>query len=146
DAILKAVREGDYDVIIDNYANPDMVAHTGNFEATKVSVEVVDAALGRIVDAVLGKGGVVLLTADHGNAEEVSNLQTGDIDKEHSTNPVPFLIVGKAYEGQPSLVGDVPGNDLSLVPPVGVLADVAPTVLRLLNIPQPKDMTGQALV
>lgn len=146
DAILKAVRDERHDLIIANYANADMVAHTGNFEATKIAVEVVDAALGRIVDAVLEKGGVVLITADHGNAEEVTNLQTGDIDKEHSTNPVPFLIVGKAYEGQPSLVGDAPGNDLSLVPPVGVLADVAPTALRLLNIPQPKDMTGQALV
>ncbi|OGL70696.1 phosphoglycerate mutase (2,3-diphosphoglycerate-independent) [Candidatus Uhrbacteria bacterium RIFCSPLOWO2_01_FULL_53_9] len=146
DAILKAIRAGVHDVIIANYANPDMVAHTGNFEATKVAVEVVDAALGRIVEATLTKQGVVLVTADHGNAEEVTNLQTGDMDKEHSTNPVPFLIIGKTYEGQPSLVGDVPGNDLSLVAPVGVLADVAPTALRLLGIPQPKDMTGQALI
>lgn len=146
DAILKSIKADLHDVVIANFASPDMVAHTGNFEASKKAVEVVDEALGRIVDATLAKGGVVLITADHGNAEEVSNLQTGDIDKEHSTNPVPFLIIGKAYEGQVSLVGDLPGSDLSLVSPVGMLADVAPTALHILGIPQPSDMTGQTLI
>ncbi len=146
DAIVKSIKTGKHDVIIANIANPDMVAHTGNFDATKTAVEVTDASVGRIVDAALAKGGVVVITADHGNAEEVANLQTGDMDKEHSTNAVPLIIVGKAFEGQPSLVGDVPGNDLSLVAPVGVLADVAPTILHILNIPAPSDMTGQSLV
>ncbi|MBI2476735.1 phosphoglycerate mutase (2,3-diphosphoglycerate-independent), partial [Candidatus Uhrbacteria bacterium] len=146
DAIVKDVKAKAHDVVIANYANPDMVAHTGNFEATVKAVEATDVCVGRVVDATLEQGGVVLLTADHGNAEEVKNLQTGDIDKEHSTNPVPLIIVGHAYEGQPSLMGEVPGSDLSLVPPVGVLADIAPTILALLQIPTPKDMTGQSLI
>jgi len=80
-------------------------------------------------------------TADHGNAEEVKNLITGDMDKEHSTNPVPFIVVGKMFEGLKAPTGDVVGGDLSLTPPIGMLADVAPTVLKMLDIPAPTDMT-----
>ena len=94
----------------------------------------------------MAKQGVVVITADHGNAEEMSNLTTAEMDKEHSTNPVPLMIVGDAYAGQPSLVGEVPNHDLSLVSPVGVLADVAPTILHILGIPQPSSMTGQSLI
>lgn len=146
DRLLKEVRVGNYDVIIANFAHPDMVGHTGNLEATIKAVESTDACVGRIVTEVLAKDGVVLITADHGNAEEVRNLQTGDMDKEHSTNPVPFWIVGKMFEGQQGPTGDVPGGDLSLLPPVGMLADVAPTLLKILEIPQPPDMTGTPLV
>ena len=89
DRVLKEVKTGNYDVILMNFANPDMVAHTGNLQATIKAVEVVDECVGKIVDAVLEEDGVVLITADHGNAEEVLNLQTHEIDKEHSTNPVP---------------------------------------------------------
>ena len=133
-------------MIIANFANPDMVAHTGNFQATVEAIEVDDECVGEIVDAVLAKQGVVLITADHGNAEEVTNVVSGEIDKEHSTNPVPLLVVGKRFEGQPSPAGDVPGGDLSLVPAVGMLADVAPTLLSVLGIPQPEEMTGQPLL
>ena len=146
DRIVKEIKGGEFDVIIANYASPDMVAHTGNNDATRTAVEVVDAAVGRIVEATLAKDGVVLITADHGNAEEVANLTTGAMDKEHSTNPVPFIIVANQYAGQQSLVGDVPGNDLSLVSPVGMLADVAPTILHILGIPKPSGMTGQSLL
>lgn len=89
---------------------------------------------------------MVFITGDHGNAEEVKNLQTGDIDKEHSTNPVPLYIVGKAFEGQAGPSGDVPNGDLSLLPPIGMLADVAPTFLKVLGIPQPDVMTGSSLL
>jgi 2,3-bisphosphoglycerate-independent phosphoglycerate mutase len=91
-------------------------------------------------------GGAVLLTADHGNAEEVKNLVTGEMDKEHSTNPVPCLIVAKDLEGMKAPGGDIVGGDLSFTPPIGMLADVAPTVCKLLGIPPGSDMTGQALV
>src|SRR3989338_4136557 len=111
-----------------------MVAHTGNFEAAVAAVESVDEALGKIVDAVLKQDGVLVITADHGNAEETTNLRTGDRDKEHSTNPVPLVIVGRAFEGQPGLSGEVPNGDLSLVPPVGMLADVAPTILKIMGL------------
>lgn len=146
DRVVKEVQTGNYDVIIMNFANPDMVGHTGDLAATKQAVEVVDGCVKQIVDAVLAADGVVLITADHGNAEEVRNLQTHDVDKEHSTNPVPFWIIGKQFEGKMSPSGDVPNGDLSLVPPIGMLADVAPTMLKILGIPQPPEMTGTPLI
>jgi len=146
DRVIKEIKTDNYDVIIMNFANPDMVAHTGNFEATVKAVEVVDECIGRIVQEVLKKNGVLLITADHGNTEEVSNLQTGEMDKEHSTNPIPFWIVANKYEGQASMAGDIPNGDLSLVPPIGILADVAPTMLKILGIAQPEEMTGTPLI
>ncbi|MFH1632246.1 MAG: 2,3-bisphosphoglycerate-independent phosphoglycerate mutase [bacterium] len=146
DRVIKEIRTDNYDVIIMNYANPDMVSHTGDLVASKKAVEVVDECVGKVVDEVLKKNGVVFITADHGNAEEVQNLQTGDIDKEHSTNPVPFCIIGKQYEGQAGLAGDVPGGDLSLMPPIGMLADVAPTILKILGVPIPPEMNGTPLI
>ena len=126
--VIKAIESDVYDVIFMNFANADMVSHTGDFEAAKQGVEAVDKSLGKIAEYVLAKDGVLLITADHGNAEEVVNLQTGDKVKEHSTNPVPFIIVGNEYKGQAGLAGDPPEGDLSLMTPVGMLADVAPTV------------------
>lgn len=143
--IIKEMEAEKYDLIITNFANPDMVAHTGNLAATVKSHEVVDEQVGKVVDATLAKGGTVVILADHGNSEELKNVRTGAIDKEHSTNPVPLLIIGKQFEGQSSIAGEVPEGDLSLMPPVGMLADVAPTVLHLMGLPQPPEMTGQPL-
>ncbi len=144
--IVKEINGGKYDLIAANYANGDMVGHTGNLDATVKAAEVVDASIGKIVEAALEKGGVVLITADHGNAEEVVNLQTGSIDKEHSTYPVPFLIIGQQFEGMAGESQEMVGGDLSLSPPVGMLSDVTPTILRILGIPQPSDMTGRPLI
>lgn len=144
--VVKEINSDKYDFIVLNFANADMVGHTGNIEATVKGVEAIDAAMGTIVDAALSHDGVVLVTADHGNGEEVQNLQTGEIDKEHSTNPVPLLIIGKQWEGQTGGVMEAVGGDLSLTPPVGMLADVAPTVLKILGLPQPEEMTGRALI
>jgi len=144
--VVKELAAGSFDFIVLNFANPDMVGHTGNHQATIKACEAVDKALGMIADAVLAVNGAMVITADHGNAEEVKNLITGEMDKEHSTNPVPCLIVAKALEGLRAPSGDVIGGDLSLNPPVGMLADIAPTVLKLLGLEQPKDMTGQPLV
>ncbi len=141
-----AIQENKYDLIIMNFASPDMVGHTGNLEATVKACSFTDECVGRVVDAVLAMGGVALITADHGNAEEVRNLQTGGVDKEHSTNPVPFIIVGKDYEGMNMGLPEGVGADLTLVPPVGVLGDVAPTVLKILGLPQPDEMTGRSLI
>lgn len=142
----KAIDSGKYDLVVVNLANPDMVGHTGNIEATIRGCEAADKALGEVVEHTLAAGGVVLMTADHGNAEEVLNLQTGEIDKEHTTNPVPMLIIGKDFQGQAGASGDPPEGDLSLLHPVGVLADVAPTVLKLMGVEKPNEMTGTALV
>jgi len=146
DRVVAEIAAEKYDLIAMNFANPDMVGHTGDLNATIQAMAVIDECMGKIVDATLEKGGVVFMTADHGNAEELKNLRTGDIDKEHATNPVPFLIIGKQFEGQPSVAGEVPNGDLSLMPPVGMLADVAPTILAVLGIPQPPEMTGQPLI
>jgi len=146
DRIVQEIQSGKYDLIAGNLANADMVGHTGNFEATKKGAEAIDAALGKIVQAALAVGGAVVITADHGNGEEVLNLQTGELDKEHSTNPVPFIVVGEQWRGQAAPAGEVPGGDLSLMPPVGMLADTAPTVLKIMGVAQPEEMTGTPLI
>lgn len=143
---VKAIDKGDYDLVVLNFANPDMVGHSGDVKATIKGCEAADKALGEVVEHTLAKGGVVVITADHGNAEEVMNLQTGEIDKEHSTNPVPLIIIGKDFQGQAGPAGDPPEGDLSLMHPVGVLADVAPTVLSLMGIEIPPEMTGSPLI
>ncbi len=142
----KIIDSGKFDFVVVNIANADMVGHTGNLTAGIKACEVVDKCLGEIVSHALAQNGVVVITADHGNAEEMTNLQTSEIDKEHSTNPVPLIIIGKDFLGQAGAAGDPPEGDLSLMQPVGVLADVAPTVLKLLGVDQPEEMTGQALI
>jgi len=145
-ATVAAIESNQYDAIMLNFANADMVGHTGDYNATVKGVEAVDRALGDIADHVLARGGVLLVTADHGNGEEVANLETGEKDKEHSNNPVPFIIIGEQYRGQAGPAGDPPDGDLSLMHPVGILADVAPTMLAIMEIPQPPEMTGGALM
>lgn len=144
--VVKAVKDDKFDLIIMNFANPDMVGHTGNLPATIKAVEAVDEQVGRIAEAVLAKDGVMFITADHGNAEELLNVSTGEMSKEHATNPVPFYVIGKQFEGMSSPAGEVPGGDLSLLPPIGMLADVAPTILKVMKLPQPEEMTGQPLI
>lgn len=146
DYVVQEIVKNTYDLIILNFANPDMVAHTGDEKATILANEAVDTAVGKIVDAALAVGGVSIITADHGNAEEVKNIITNDLDKEHSTNPVPFIVIGKQFEGMRAPVGDVTGGDLSMTTPVGMLADVAPTILKLMEVGQPPEMTGKPLI
>ncbi|MBI2472997.1 2,3-bisphosphoglycerate-independent phosphoglycerate mutase [Candidatus Uhrbacteria bacterium] len=144
--VIKEMQDNTFDFIVMNFANPDMVGHTGDLEATIKAVTVVDECLGKIVEETLARDGRVFITADHGNAEEMRNLRTGEMDKEHATNPVPFVIIGNAYEGQPSIAGEVPEGNLSLMSPVGMLSDVAPTILAVMGIQQPPEMTGQPLI
>jgi 2,3-bisphosphoglycerate-independent phosphoglycerate mutase len=146
DKICSSINDETYDFILVNYANADMVGHTGNMKATMKAVEVVDKCIDRVVKAALKKDGVVLITADHGNAEGMFNMQSGIIDKEHSANPVPFLIIGKEYEGKVIGRRDAMGGDLSLVQPQGILSDIAPTILKIINIHKPPEMTGRPLI
>jgi 2,3-bisphosphoglycerate-independent phosphoglycerate mutase len=143
---VKAIQSGTYDFIALNFANGDMVGHTGDISATIKACEVIDKCLGEIVENILARGGAAVITSDHGNAEEVVNLQTGDIDKEHSTNPVPMYIISRELMGQAGPSGDPLEGDLSLMPPVGMLADVAPTILSLMGLEQPSEMTGRSLI
>ncbi len=141
--VIEAINQGGYMFILVNFAPPDMVAHSGNLKATITAIEVVDECLGKISEAVLTRAGALLITADHGNAEELIKLRSGEIDKEHSSSPVPFILLGKPWLGQGRLNNK---NELHLSTPVGVLADVAPTILTLLNLPIPSDMTGKSLI
>lgn len=133
--LLEKISLNMYDVIIVNIANPDMVAHTGNLQAAIKACEVTDECVGRIVSTVTERGGVVLITADHGNAEELINNETGGVDTEHSIYPVPFIICGKQYQMQTNKVLQK-----------GILADVGPTMLKILNIQRPVEMTGRELI
>lgn len=145
-AVLKEISKDKFDFIAINFANADMVAHTGDLKATVKAVELLDECLGKISKATLAHGGVMCITADHGNAEEVINLQTSSIDKEHGTNPVPFMIVGKDWQGQNAGIMDSMGSDLSILPIHGLLSDVAPTILAIMQIRKPKLMTGKSLL
>ena len=145
--IINSLREDKYDFGVINFANPDMVGHTGVVPATIKAVEAIDKCLGDLIAVVLEKNGVCVITADHGNAEELINLQTGEVDKEHSTNPVPFIVCGKQWEGQTLIPGlDSAGGDLSILTPSGMLADIGPTILKILEIDKPDEMTGSPLI
>lgn len=144
--VVEAISKDQFDFIVVNFANGDMVGHTGDLKATIKAIETVDRGLGEIVDAALVHSGIVIVTADHGNAEELQNLQTKEIDKEHSTNPVPLVLVSREFEGKKMGWPDAVGGDLSLIPPTGLLSDVAPTILKIMNIAQPAEMTGRSLI
>ncbi len=132
DTVVKAVEDGTFDVIIVNFANADMVGHSGKIEPTVKAVETVDACLSRIELAVRAKGGAILITADHGNAEMMIDPQTGGPHTAHTKNPVPFIMVAEN------------SKQFSLKPN-GSLRDISPTVLGMLGVPQPKEMTGHDL-
>jgi 2,3-bisphosphoglycerate-independent phosphoglycerate mutase len=146
DEIIASVQKQTHDFIVANIANPDMVAHTGNLEATITAIESVDKQIGRIAEAVLSQNGLLVITADHGNAEELLNMASQSIDKEHSTNPVPLIIIAKDLEGKNLGLPEGVGGDLSTIPPSGVLADVAPTILSLMGVDVPPEMTGTPLL
>ncbi|WIG58069.1 MAG: 2,3-bisphosphoglycerate-independent phosphoglycerate mutase [Ktedonobacterales bacterium] len=133
DEAVRRIESGIYDVVVMNYANADMVGHTGVLEAAIKAVEAVDAGVGRVVEAALARGGAALITADHGNAEQMIEYDTGKPLTAHTTNPVPFYFV-------------VPQWQSAALRHDGILADVAPTMLQLLNIPQPATMSGKSLI
>lgn len=132
DQVIKHIDSDKYDFILINYANTDMVAHTGDLEASKKAVAVVDECLGKVVAATIQKGGDVLITADHGNVEELLNLRTGKVDTEHSTNPVPFIYISQKMKEKDLMEG--------------ILADIAPTILAALKVPKPTSMIGRNLL
>jgi 2,3-bisphosphoglycerate-independent phosphoglycerate mutase len=132
DAVVKAIEDGTFDVIIVNFANADMVGHSGRIEPTVKAVETVDACLGRIEPAVRAKGGALLITADHGNAEMLIDPVTGGPHTAHTTNPVPFIVVAD-------------NSNKFTLKPGGSLRDISPTILGMLGLDEPKEMTGQDL-
>lgn len=131
--VIRRIRSGVYDLIVVNFANGDMVGHTGVLSAAVKAVEVVDAGVGRIVEATLSAGGSLVITADHGNCEQMIDPITGGAHTAHTTYPVEVMIVGESVQGRVLRSG-------------GRLADLAPTLLELMNIPKPPEMTGTSLL
>jgi 2,3-bisphosphoglycerate-independent phosphoglycerate mutase len=153
-AIIR-IKTGNYNFILINYANCDMVGHTGNFLAAKKAVEAVDIALGRLLEAVKTQGGVAIITADHGNAEMMIDPNSGGPWTAHTINPVPCILFDPTGQLGHKTVGDggvlMPFDVASLQPGIrlregGILADIAPTVLDILSLDQPKEMTGKSLI
>jgi 2,3-bisphosphoglycerate-independent phosphoglycerate mutase len=136
DKLVEAIQSGRFDFIVVNYANTDMVGHTGDFAAAKKAVETVDTCLGRLAAAVDKAGGALIITADHGNAEMMLDRATGQPHTAHTTNRVPVMLIG----------GAEPGRNAPWRLHDGRLADVAPTLLELLGLPQPREMTGHTLI
>lgn len=130
---VERIRSGDYAMVIMNYANADMVGHTGVLDAAILAVETVDNCVGKIVETTLGVGGAVFITADHGNADQMVDYVTGEPFTAHTTNPVPFYFV-------------VPSRQNVTLRTGGILADVAPTALQVMGIELPADMTGKSLI
>ena len=131
DALVDAISGGEFDLIICNYANGDMVGHTGVFDAAVKAVECIDACLNRVVDAVRSVNGHLIITADHGNAEQMSDAESGQAHTAHTSEPVPCIYVGDA--------------DVELIDG-GRLCDIAPTLLALMGLPKPTEMTGHSLI
>ena len=130
--LINRLDSGKYDMIILNFANPDMVGHTGVFEAAKKAIEAVDECLGKVVDKVLELDGTVFITADHGNAETMIDYSNGAPFTAHTTDPVPFVWVSNEAEGKGLKDGK--------------LADIAPTMLEVMGLEAPAEMTGESLI
>lgn len=129
EAVIHALKRHPFDLIVLNFANPDMVGHSGKWQPTIQAVEAVDACLGTVADAVLERGGTAVITADHGNADRMVD-EAGNPVTSHTTSPVPFIVTRRGL----------------ILREGGILADIAPTILQLLNLPQPAAMTGQSLI
>ena len=130
DKVVEAINSGKYDSIILNYANPDMVGHTGSLEAAVKAVETIDGCVGKVVEAIEKQNGILIITADHGNAEQMIDYKTGEPQTAHTTNPVPLILVG------------LEGVKLK----EGKLADLAPTMLDIMGLEKPQEMTGESLI
>jgi len=130
DKVVEAIESNKYNAIILNYANPDMVGHTGNLEAAIKAIETIDACLGRVIDSIEKVKGVLLITADHGNSEQMIDYKTGEPHTAHTTNPVPLILYG------------MEGVTLK----TGKLADLAPTMLDIMNLEKPEEMTGESII
>ena len=130
DKVIEAINSKKYDCIILNYANPDMVGHTGNLSATIKAIETIDKCVGKVVQTVKNNNGVLLITADHGNAEQMLDYKTGEPYTAHTVNPVPLILVG---------IDDAKLSE-------GKLADLAPTMLEIMGLEKPEEMTGKSII
>ncbi len=140
--LIEAIEEQSYDFILVNYANSDVIAHTGDYQAVSETVKIIDEEIGKIMKVVLERNDALIITSDHGNAERMFNPKTGEPETQHDPNPVPIYLIAKEFMRQKS---EEEIRDAEKTP-IGVLADIAPTILELIKIPKPKEMTGQSLL
>ncbi len=140
--VIESIAENAFDFILVNYANSDIIAHTGNYEACIQVVKIIDEQISKIVKAVIEHNAILLITADHGNIERLFDPLTGLPETQHDPNPVPIYLVAKEFQK----VKTKEEVDFSEKNNVGILADVAPTILELMGLPKPKEMTGQSLL
>ncbi len=140
--LVQAIEEEAFDFILVNYANPDMVAHTGNYDASCKAVEIIDEQIAKVMAAALAHNAVVLITADHGNVERLYNPETGEPETKHDASPVPLYLIAKEYL-RPHSDQDAAERERFVI---GMLSDVAPTILALMGIPKSAEMTGQNLL
>ena len=129
------------DFIVGNFASPDIIAHTGNFDAAIEAIKVVDDQLDKIMKAALAHNAILIITADHGNIERMINPLTGKVETKHDTSPVPFYLIGQEFKRTktPATVRKIENET------IGMLSDIAPTILGLMKIKKPPEMTGQNL-
>jgi 2,3-bisphosphoglycerate-independent phosphoglycerate mutase len=140
--VLSGIGEGVYDFILVNYSNPDVIAHTGNFDAAIKAIQTTDEEIGKLMNEVLNTGSILVITSDHGNAEQMMDPATGISETTHSINPVPIYVVTKGYERTKNddFIARIESDN------TGVLSDVAPTMLELMGIKKPDDMSGISLL
>lgn len=140
--LIENIESKKYDFVVVNFANADMLGHAGDFNAAVKAVEIIDEKIGQVIETVLKINGILIITADHGNADEEVDLLSGAPHTEHSANPVPFYLIGNDFKREKSQE-DVEVEKLEIG---GILADVAPTILELMELPQPPEMTGKSLL
>ena len=143
DALVQKITTSDINFYVVNFANGDMVGHTGNMQASILAVQSMDVQFNRIAEAVLSVDGCLVITADHGNVEQMLNLATGEIDKDHTTSPVPFIIIAKEFKRAKPI--EFSYDNLASLMPDGALSDIAPTILSLFGLPKAPEMTGVVL-
>ncbi len=143
---LKAVKGGQYDLIVAACPVLDIIASTGNFTETVALVEKIDKQVRRLTAEVMERGGVMVITSAHGNAERMKNLSSDLLDKEMTVNPVPLIIASQTFKGRTIGFNDAPDGDLSLLKPAGSLADITPTIAGLLGLDKTESMTGEDLI
>ncbi len=139
---VEAIEEKAYDFILINIANPDMLGHTGNFNACLETIKIVDEQIGKLMTSALAQDAILIITSDHGNIENVLNQLSGEVQTQHDPNPVPIYFVAKEFERKRSAAEINESEKIT----IGILADIAPTILELMKVPKPKEMTGQSLL
>jgi bisphosphoglycerate-independent phosphoglycerate mutase (AlkP superfamily) len=146
DNIIKAANSEDFDLIVGNIAEPDMAAHTGDIAVTTDIIESIDKQIKKIAKAAISRDSILLITSDHGNAEYMRGARDDQADLKHTDNPVPLILIGAGYEGRNMGWADAIGDDLSTVSPKASIADIAPTILDLLDINIPPTLIGKSLL